>query len=59
MNEINHQLSDDNSKSIHSSHINDIYEVPMDVIIRPIPPVLDEAKVKSLMETIGVSVGNN
>lgn len=31
-----------------------ICQVPMDVIIRPIPPVLDEVKVQSLMNTIKV-----
>ncbi|GAB6021872.1 Sulfiredoxin [Chamberlinius hualienensis] len=28
------------------------YDVPINVIIRPIPPVLDESKVKSLMSTL-------
>ncbi|PIK35300.1 hypothetical protein BSL78_27875 [Apostichopus japonicus] len=43
----------DNSRtSIHSSQITEVHNVPMRVITRPIPPVLDEEKVLSLMETI-------
>lgn len=45
--------SDDN-RSIHSANIAEVHDVPMQVIIRPIPPVLDELKVQSLMETIKV-----
>ncbi|XP_037811653.1 putative sulfiredoxin [Lucilia sericata] len=41
-----------NDKSVHSASIDEIHEVPMSVIHRPIPSVLDEEKVKSLMETI-------
>lgn len=40
--------------SVHSANIDEIHEVPMNVIHRPIPPVLDENKVRSLMETIKV-----
>ncbi|XP_010888898.1 sulfiredoxin-1 [Esox lucius] len=39
-------------KSIHSDSVEDVHNVPMEVIIRPIPPVLDECKVQSLMGTI-------
>ena len=42
------------NKSIHSSHIEDVYDIPIDQIIRPIPPVLDPQKVESLMQTIQV-----
>ncbi|XP_053209417.1 putative sulfiredoxin isoform X2 [Panonychus citri] len=38
--------------SIHAAGITEVHEVPMDVIIRPIPPILDEDKVESLMETL-------
>lgn len=38
--------------SIHAAHVTDVYQVPFNVIIRPIPSVLDETKVESLMETI-------
>ncbi|KAG7472042.1 hypothetical protein MATL_G00104370 [Megalops atlanticus] len=40
------------NRSIHSDNIEEIHNVPMNVIIRPIPPVLDEQKVQSLMDTI-------
>lgn len=42
------------NRSIHSDNIQDIHNIPMDVIIRPIPPVLDEQKVQSLMTSIKV-----
>ncbi|XP_067637475.1 sulfiredoxin isoform X2 [Eurosta solidaginis] len=38
--------------SVHSAAIAEVHQVPMSVIHRPIPSVLDEAKVQSLMETI-------
>ncbi|XP_037518411.1 sulfiredoxin-1 [Rhipicephalus sanguineus] len=38
--------------SIHSAHIAEVHDVPMNVLIRPLTPVLDEAKVASLMETL-------
>lgn len=40
--------------SIHSDSVEDVHQVPMRVIIRPLPPVLDEEKVQSLMKTIKV-----
>lgn len=40
--------------SIHSSHIAEIHKVPIGFIKRPIPPLLDEAKVESLMQTYKV-----
>ncbi|XP_012676225.2 sulfiredoxin-1 [Clupea harengus] len=40
------------NRSIHSDNIEEVHRVPMRVIIRPIPPVLDENKVQSLMNTI-------
>ncbi|XP_016372359.1 sulfiredoxin-1 [Sinocyclocheilus rhinocerous] len=40
------------NRSIHSDNIQDIHSIPMDVIIRPIPPVLDDQKVQSLMSSI-------
>lgn len=42
-------------KTIHDAHITDIHDVPIDIIQRPIPPVLDPEKLKSLMETIKVA----
>lgn len=41
-------------KSIHSGNIEEIHNVPIRVIRRPIPPELDELKVESLMETYKV-----
>ncbi|XP_060525622.1 sulfiredoxin-1-like isoform X2 [Cylas formicarius] len=38
--------------SIHSSVIEEIHEMPLAAIIRPIPPELDEKKVRSLMKTL-------
>ncbi|CAJ1084603.1 hypothetical protein PFLUV_G00054770 [Xyrichtys novacula] len=40
------------NRSIHSDSVEEIHNVPMEVIIRPIPPVLDELKVQGLMKTI-------
>ncbi|KAG7332564.1 hypothetical protein KOW79_004398 [Hemibagrus wyckioides] len=40
------------NRSIHSDNVEEVHNIPMDVIIRPIPPVLDEEKVQSLMDTI-------
>ena len=46
--------------SIHAAHITDVHMVPMHVIMRPIPPVLDDAKVVSLMKTISaVSINSD
>ncbi|KAK3700088.1 hypothetical protein QZH41_015044, partial [Actinostola sp. cb2023] len=41
--------------SVHSAGISEIHEVPIQVIIRPIPSLLDEEKVLSLMQTIKYS----
>jgi len=40
------------SQSIHAAHISEVHMVPLSVIVRPIPPVLDDVKVQSLMQTI-------
>lgn len=40
--------------SIQTDMIQEVYDVPIEVIIRPIPPSLDAAKVASLMDTIQV-----
>ena len=40
--------------SVHSAGIAEVHQVPISVINRPIPPVLEEDKVKSLMKTIQV-----
>ncbi|KAM4563975.1 sulfiredoxin-1 [Odontesthes bonariensis] len=40
------------NRSIHSDTIGEVHNIPLQVVIRPFPPVLDEQKVKSLMDTI-------
>lgn len=40
--------------SIHSALIEEIYDVPMKDISRPLPSTLDETKVQSIIETIQV-----
>lgn len=41
--------------SIHSGCIATVHNVPIAVLIRPLQPVLDPAKVQSLVDTILVS----
>ncbi|XP_075898383.1 sulfiredoxin-1 [Nelusetta ayraudi] len=48
----NKDLNNSENRSIHSDNIEEVHNVPMDVITRPIPSVLDELKVQSLMKTI-------
>ncbi|XP_062538154.1 sulfiredoxin isoform X2 [Armigeres subalbatus] len=38
--------------SVHTAQIAEVHEMPMAVINRPIPPVLDDGKVESLMLSI-------
>ncbi|XP_077586817.1 sulfiredoxin-1 [Stigmatopora nigra] len=40
--------------SIHSKGLQEVTDVPIHVIIRPFPPVLDEQKVQSLVNTLKV-----
>lgn len=40
--------------SIHSGCIAAVHNVPLSVLIRPLPSVLDPAKVQSLVDTIRV-----
>jgi sulfiredoxin len=42
-------------KSVHSANIAEIYVMPISEIIRPIPSVLDDKKVDSLVETLKVN----
>ncbi|CAI9716508.1 Hypothetical predicted protein [Octopus vulgaris] len=46
------QMCTNSDTTIHDAHITDIHDVPIGIIQRPIPPVLDSEKLKSLMETI-------
>lgn len=41
-------------RSVHSANIAEIHEMPMSEIIRPIPSVLDDKKVDSIVETLKV-----
>lgn len=43
------------NRSVHSDTIEEVHNVPLQVIIRPFPPELDEQKVQSLMDTIKVT----
>nr|XP_029733206.1 putative sulfiredoxin isoform X2 [Aedes albopictus] len=45
-----HRASEMNS--VHTANIAEVHEMPMAVISRPIPPVLDDGKVQSLMQSI-------
>lgn len=49
---LNSKMKHETSTSIHSDANAEIYDVPMNVIIRPIPPIVDEEKVQSLMNTL-------
>ncbi|XP_018542863.1 sulfiredoxin-1 [Lates calcarifer] len=40
------------NRSIHSDMVEEVHHVPLNVLIRPFPPVLDDLKVQSLMDTI-------
>ncbi|KAL7398272.1 hypothetical protein ABVT39_007088 [Epinephelus coioides] len=46
------QCDVESNRSIHSDSLEEVHNIPMNVIIRPIPSVLDELKVQSLMNTI-------
>ncbi|XP_059474900.1 putative sulfiredoxin [Neocloeon triangulifer] len=41
-----------NFSSIHSAGIDEVHDVPIEVIVRPFKSELDEEKVKSLMQTL-------
>ncbi|XP_063425109.1 sulfiredoxin-1-like [Mytilus trossulus] len=41
-----------NDVTVHAAHIEEVHNVPLNVIIRPIPSILEEEKVDSLMLTI-------
>ncbi|XP_019630895.1 PREDICTED: sulfiredoxin-1-like isoform X1 [Branchiostoma belcheri] len=38
--------------TVQTAHIGEVHEVPLHILIRPIPPVLNETKVQSLMAAI-------
>nr|CAD7200289.1 unnamed protein product [Timema douglasi] len=43
---------DNGPSSIHTGLIKEVYDIPMEALIRPFPPEVDEAKVQSLMDTL-------
>ncbi|XP_074013613.1 sulfiredoxin-1 [Numenius arquata] len=45
-------MAEDGDRSIHTQHISAVHNVPMRVLIRPIPAELEPGKVQSLMETL-------
>ncbi|XP_066595328.1 sulfiredoxin-1 [Prorops nasuta] len=57
-NQCNHTLTrsyykmKDSFTSIHSRCDAEIYDIPITVIIRPLPPEVNEEKVKSIMHTL-------
>lgn len=48
-------MAEAEDRSIHTQHISAVHNVPMRVLIRPIPAELEPGKVQSLMETLQVS----
>ncbi|XP_048260036.1 sulfiredoxin-1 isoform X1 [Bombus affinis] len=46
------KMNNEKSISIHSDTHTEVYDIPMNVLIRPIPPIVDEEKVQSLMNTL-------
>lgn len=45
-------MNNERTISIHSDTHTEVYDIPMNVLIRPIPPIVDEEKVQSLMNTL-------
>lgn len=45
-------MNNNNHTSIHSDANAEVYDIPMNVLIRPIPPIVDEKKVESLANTL-------
>ncbi|XP_041252041.1 sulfiredoxin-1, partial [Onychostruthus taczanowskii] len=45
-------MAEAEDRSIHTQHISAVHNVPMRVLIRPIPAQLEPGKVQSLMETL-------
>ncbi|XP_064586010.1 sulfiredoxin-1 [Zonotrichia leucophrys gambelii] len=45
-------MAESEDRSIHTQHISAVHNVPMRVLIRPIPSELEPEKVQSLMETL-------
>jgi sulfiredoxin len=45
-------MSQQQRTSVHSQHIEEVYEMPLEYICRPLETSCDEKKVLSLMETL-------
>ncbi|XP_029864676.2 LOW QUALITY PROTEIN: sulfiredoxin-1 [Aquila chrysaetos chrysaetos] len=45
-------MAEAGDRSIHTQHISTVHNVPMRVLIRPIPAELEPGKVQSLVETL-------
>lgn len=45
-------MNGNNPSSVHSDANAEVYDIPMKVLIRPIPPIVDEKKVQSLADTL-------
>ncbi|XP_071428905.1 sulfiredoxin-1 [Pithys albifrons albifrons] len=45
-------MAETDDRSIHTQHISTVHNVPMRVVIRPIPAELEPGKVQSLVETL-------
>ncbi|KAM6248389.1 sulfiredoxin-1 [Porphyrio hochstetteri] len=45
-------MAESGERSIHTQHISAVHNVPMSVLIRPIPAELEPAKVQSLVQTL-------
>lgn len=48
-------MAEAGDRSIHTQHISAVHNVPVRVLIRPIPAELEQGKVQSLVETLQVS----
>lgn len=50
------EMSTDDGSTVHSRNIQDVEDIPMDVIIRPLVLEVNNDKVISLMETLEVNI---
>ncbi|XP_056130859.1 sulfiredoxin-1 [Lampris incognitus] len=46
------EVQGEDDGSVRSDGVTQVHDIPMQVVVRPIPPVLDERKVQSLMKTL-------
>lgn len=50
--ELEFKMNIESSNSIHSDINAETYDIPMNILIRPIPPIINEKKVQSLISTL-------